>query len=61
VPLGVLALAAPGATLAALVTVAGIWAVVIGVMRVVLAFEVRRLPEDLDEAQAAQSGGGAAG
>jgi uncharacterized membrane protein HdeD (DUF308 family) len=61
VPLGVLALAAPGATLAALVTVGGIWAVVIGVMRVVLAFEVRRLPEDLDEAQAARSGGGAAG
>ena len=61
VPLGVLALAAPGATLAALVTVAGIWAVVIGVMRVVLAFEVRRLPEDLDEAQAARSGAGAAG
>ena len=51
VPLGVLALAAPGATLAALVTVAGIWAVVIGVMRIVLAFEVRRLPEDVDEAR----------
>lgn len=61
VPLGVLALAAPGATLAALVTVAGIWAVVIGTMRVVLAFEVRRLPKDLDEAQMARSGGGAAG
>jgi hypothetical protein len=35
--------------------------VVIGVMRVVLAFEVRRLPEDLDEAQLAQSGASAAG
>ena len=44
VPLGALALADPGATLAALVTVAGIWAVAIGVMRVVLAFEVKRLP-----------------
>jgi uncharacterized membrane protein HdeD (DUF308 family) len=42
IPLGVLALANPGATLAALITVAGIWAVAIGVMRVVLAFEVKR-------------------
>ncbi len=54
VPLGVLALAAPGETLAALVTVAGIWAVVIGTMRIVLAFEVRRLPKDVDEAMAAR-------
>ena len=50
IPLGVLALANPGATLAALVTVAGIWAVAIGVMRIVLAFEIKRLPEDVDEA-----------
>ncbi len=50
IPLGVLALANPGATLAALVTVAGIWAVAIGVMRIVLAFEVKRLPDDVDEA-----------
>jgi uncharacterized membrane protein HdeD (DUF308 family) len=53
IPLGVLALANPGATLAALVTVAGIWAVAIGVMRIVLAFELRYLPDDLDEAWAA--------
>jgi uncharacterized membrane protein HdeD (DUF308 family) len=44
VPLGVLALADPGATLAALVTIGGIWAVAIGVARVVLAFELRGLP-----------------
>jgi uncharacterized membrane protein HdeD (DUF308 family) len=50
VPLGVLALADPGATLAAIVTVGGIWAVAIGVMRIVLALEVRRLPEELDKA-----------
>ena len=50
VPLGVLALAAPGETLAALITVAGIWAVAIGVMRIVLAFELKRLPQDVDEA-----------
>src|SRR3954454_13575581 len=42
IPLGVLALANPGATLAALITVGGIWAVAVGVMRIVLAFEVKR-------------------
>jgi uncharacterized membrane protein HdeD (DUF308 family) len=59
VPLGVLALADPGATLAALVTVAGIWAVAIGVMRVVLAFEVKRLPDELDAATAEARANGA--
>jgi uncharacterized membrane protein HdeD (DUF308 family) len=57
IPLGVLALAAPGAALAALITVVGIWAVVIGVMRIVIAFEVKRLPKDVDEAFAAQGNG----
>ena len=55
IPLGVLALAAPGAALAALITVAGIWAVAIGVMRIVIAFELKRLPKDVDEAFAAES------
>jgi uncharacterized membrane protein HdeD (DUF308 family) len=55
IPLGVLALANPGATLAALITVAGIWAVAIGVMRVVVAFEIKRLPEEVDKAFAAPS------
>jgi uncharacterized membrane protein HdeD (DUF308 family) len=50
IPLGVLALANPGATLAALITVAGIWAIAVGVMRVVLAFEVKRLPSYVDQA-----------
>jgi uncharacterized membrane protein HdeD (DUF308 family) len=58
IPLGVLALADPGATLAALVTVAGIWAVTVGVMRIVLAFEVKRLPHDIDEIWAAPSENG---
>jgi uncharacterized membrane protein HdeD (DUF308 family) len=58
IPLGVLALANPGGTLAALITVAGIWAVAIGVMRIVLAFEVRRLPDDVDEAWSTASGNG---
>jgi hypothetical protein len=57
IPLGVLALAAPGATLAALITVTGIWAVAIGVMRIVTAFELKRLPKDVDEAFAAWGNG----
>jgi uncharacterized membrane protein HdeD (DUF308 family) len=52
VVLGVLALADPGATLAALITVGGIWAVVIGALRIVFAFELRHLPEDVDAALA---------
>ena len=50
IPLGVLALANPGATLAALITVAGIWAVAVGVTRIVLAFQVKRLPTRVDQA-----------
>jgi uncharacterized membrane protein HdeD (DUF308 family) len=60
IPLGVLALADPGATLAALITVAGIWAVAIGVLRVVLAFEVKNLPDDVDAAWADTTGDEAA-
>jgi uncharacterized membrane protein HdeD (DUF308 family) len=50
IPLGVLALADPGSTLAALITVAGIWGVVVGVMSVISAFELKRLPHDVDKA-----------
>jgi uncharacterized membrane protein HdeD (DUF308 family) len=53
VALGVLALADPGATLAALITVGGIWAVVIGVMYVVIAFQVRQLPDKVERWMAA--------
>jgi uncharacterized membrane protein HdeD (DUF308 family) len=49
VALGVLALANPGATLAAIITVGGIWAVAVGVMRIVLAFQVKRLPDEVDK------------
>jgi uncharacterized membrane protein HdeD (DUF308 family) len=59
IPLGVLALADPGATLAALITVAGIWAIAIGAVRIVLAFEVRRLPDDVEEAWRTARGNGA--
>jgi uncharacterized membrane protein HdeD (DUF308 family) len=58
VPLGVLALADPGATLAALITVGGIWAVAVGVMRIILAFELKRLPKDVDKAYAEGTGDG---
>jgi uncharacterized membrane protein HdeD (DUF308 family) len=63
VPLGVLALADPGATLAALITVGGIWAVAIGAGRVVLAFQLKNLPKDVEEAYAQNTanGGAAAG
>ncbi len=61
VPLGVLALANPGATLAAIITVGGIWAVVIGAMRIVYAFELRRLPQDVDQAFADHTTNGASG
>jgi uncharacterized membrane protein HdeD (DUF308 family) len=59
VPLGVLALADPGATLAAIITVGGIWAVAIGVMRIVLAFEVKGLPAKVDKAWPEQTNGAA--
>jgi len=49
IPLGILALADPGDTLAALITVAGIWAVAVGVLRIVLAFEIKDLPADVDD------------
>jgi uncharacterized membrane protein HdeD (DUF308 family) len=60
IPLGVLALANPGGTLAALITVGGIFAVAIGVMSIVSAFEVKHLPDDVDKAcaEAAQEGHG---
>ena len=61
VPLGVLALADPGATLAAIITVGGIWAVAIGAMRIVFAFQLRHLPKDVDEAYASETSGTAAG
>src|SRR5262249_47282626 len=50
IPLGVLALADPGATPVALLTVAASWGVGSGVMSCIAAFEIKRLPEDVDEA-----------
>jgi uncharacterized membrane protein HdeD (DUF308 family) len=56
ISLGVLALADPGATLAAIITVGGIWAVAVGVMRIVLGFHVKRLPDDVDALWASPNG-----
>jgi hypothetical protein len=50
---------ARGTTLAALITVDGIWAVAVGVMRIVLAFEMKRLPEIVDEAWSDSASNGA--
>ncbi len=61
VPLGVLALADPGATLAALITVGGVWAVAIGATRIVLAFQLRDLPNKVDKAYAGPTSNGVAG
>src|SRR6185436_12519009 len=58
VALGVLALANPGATLAAIITVGGVWAVAVGVMRIVLSFEIKGLPDDVDKVWAAASANG---
>ena len=55
VPLGVLALANPGGTLAALITVGGIFAVATGVMYVVLAFDLKRLPDRVESMPTPQS------
>src|ERR1700750_10234 len=58
VPLGVLALADPGATLAAIITVGGIWAVAVGVMGIILAFQLRNLPKEVDKAFSEPSSNG---
>jgi uncharacterized membrane protein HdeD (DUF308 family) len=60
IALGVLALANPGATLAAIITVGGIWAVAAGIMRIVIAFDVKRLPDELEKAFAPSANGAAA-
>jgi uncharacterized membrane protein HdeD (DUF308 family) len=60
VGLGVLALDDSGATLAALIIVGGIWAVVVGVSRIVMSFELKRLPYDVDDAFAQSANGSSA-
>src|SRR3954447_11641564 len=61
VPLGVLALEDPGAALAALVIVGGIYAVLVGATRIVLAFELRDLTNKVDKEYAKYGANGTDG
>jgi|SRR5262245_5825571 len=47
VPLGIWAIRRPGITLAILITLIGVWAIVMGIWQIVIAFEVRRLVQRL--------------
>lgn len=47
VPIGIWAMRRPGLTLAVIVTLAGVWAVVTGIWQCVIAFEVRSLAKRL--------------
>ncbi|MCU1457536.1 MAG: hypothetical protein JWL73_1628 [Actinomycetia bacterium] len=54
VPLGIYLLRRPGLTLAVAITVVGIWAVLIGILQIVLAFEIKNLPKAFDRIAAAE-------
>ena len=47
IPIGIWALRRPGMTLAILITLVGIWAIVTGVWQCMIAFELRKLPSRL--------------
>ena len=44
VPIGIWAMRRPGLTLAVIVTLAGVWAIVTGIWQIVIAFDIRSLP-----------------
>ena len=48
VPIGIWALRRPGLTLAVMITLAGVWAIVTGIWQCLIAFEVRSLPRRLN-------------
>jgi uncharacterized membrane protein HdeD (DUF308 family) len=50
--LGFWLLRRPGLTLAVVITAIGLWALFIGVMQIVVSFEIRRLPETLNRKDA---------
>ncbi len=54
VPLGIYLLRRPGLTLTVAVTIVGIWAVLVGILQIVLAFEVKHLPKAFDRIAEAQ-------
>ena len=47
IPVGIWALKRPGLTLAILITLMGVWAIVQGIWECVVAFELRNLPRRL--------------
>jgi uncharacterized membrane protein HdeD (DUF308 family) len=47
VPIGIWAMRRPGLTLAVIITLVGVWAIVTGIWQCVIAFEVRNLPKRL--------------
>lgn len=53
VPLGIVLLNRPGLTLAVAIAMAGIWAILVGTLEIVGAFEVKDLPRKLGYAKAA--------
>ncbi len=54
VPLGIYLLRRPGLTLAVAITIIGIWAVLVGILQIVLAFEIKHLPKAFDRIAEAQ-------
>jgi uncharacterized membrane protein HdeD (DUF308 family) len=47
VPIGIWAMRRPGLTLAVIITLTGVWAIVTGIWQCLIAFEVRNLPRKL--------------
>jgi uncharacterized membrane protein HdeD (DUF308 family) len=47
VPIGVWAMRRPGATIALLVTLTGVWSIAVGIYQCLMAFELRKLPKRL--------------
>jgi uncharacterized membrane protein HdeD (DUF308 family) len=48
IPIGIWALRRPGLTLAVIITLTGVWAIVTGIWQILIAFEVRNLPKRLN-------------
>jgi uncharacterized membrane protein HdeD (DUF308 family) len=53
VPIGIWAMRRPGLTLAVIVTLTGVWAIVTGIWQILIAFEVRNLPKRLSRVRPA--------
>jgi Short repeat of unknown function (DUF308) len=53
VPIGIWAMRRPGLTLAVIITLSGVWAIVTGIWQCLIAFEVRNLPRRTSRPRAA--------